>query len=157
LHLTENPYLGRTGRLLFIKIIDNKVYFLNIKNHKSFSSINFIKIMHNNWKEEIKIYNTTEYVKDKRKLNENEIFSLWNKGINAILTFIDDNNEEVSYYPISAGINSNKTKTVDTIKWIKFLNILEEIDKNLCFKCYLRLDTENSIYYIEDESNNILF
>lgn len=160
LHLgvvNENEFSGRTGLLLFIKVINNKVYFLDLKEHGNFSSIDFIKIMHNNWEEEIKLFRVKNFTNIEPKLNEKEVYKLWKVGINAILTFNDTNNIEVAYYPISGGINVNKTPTFDTVKWISLSKSLVDIDQNLNSKCYLRLNTKDKKFYIEDESNNVLY
>jgi len=155
--ISKNKFSKRTNLLLFIKIINNKVYFLDIKEHGNFSSIDFIKIMHNNWEEEIKLFRVKDFTNIEPKLNEKEVYKFWKLGINAILTFNDTNDIEVAYYPIGGGVNINKTSTLDTYKWIGFIKSLADIDINLNSKCYVRFNSQDGTLYIENSNNEILY
>jgi len=155
--INKNDFTCRTGLLLFVKIIDNNVYFLDLKEHGNFSSIDFIKIMHNNWEREIDTYRILDFVDIQPKLNEKEVFEFWKLGSNVILTFIDKNNNEVAYMPIGGGINVTKSSNIATIKWIKFINTLPNIDKKLNSKCFLIFDSTNKRFHIQDLNGNNLY
>ncbi|MAD43155.1 MAG: hypothetical protein CL623_12295 [Arcobacter sp.] len=155
--IRESSFSGRTGLLLFIKIIDNKVYFLDLKEHGNFSSIDFIKIMHNNWSQEIENFKIKDIVDIEPKPTEEEVFQCWKVGLNIALTFIDNKNNEVSYLPLSGGVNLGKSPINATSKWIYLLRTLPEIDNKVNSKCYLRFDYVNKKFHIEDENNDVLY
>lgn len=159
-HLGEKNkknFTSRTGLLLFAKIIDDNVYFLDIKEHGNFSSIDFIKIMHNNWEREIKIYRILDFIYIQPKLNEKEVFEFWKIGTNAVLTFIDKNNNEVAYMPIGGGINLAKSSNIATFKWLNLIRSLPSIDKKLNSKCFLIFDSTNKKFHIQDLNGNNLY
>lgn len=147
----------RTNLLLFIKIISNNVYFLDLKEHGNFSSIDFIKIMHDNWENAIKDFRVTSLVDIEPKFNEKEVFKIWKMGGNAILTFLDNNNNEVAYMPIGGGINLTKSSNIATSQWLNLIRSLPKIDKELKSKCYLRFDSIGNIFHIQNENGKNLF
>lgn len=155
--LDNNDFSERTNLLLFIKIIENNVYFLDIKEHGNFSSIDFTKIMHNNWENAIKEFRIISLVDIEPKLNEKEVYEFWKLGAIAILTFIDKKNKEVAYMPIGGGINLAKSSIIATQKWINFIRYLPSIDKKLNSKCFLIFDSTNKRFHIQDSNRNNLY
>lgn len=155
--LDNNDFSDRTNLLLFIKIIDDNVYFLDIKEHGNFSSIDFTKIMHNNWEDAIKEFRTTSLVDIEPKLNEKEVYEVWKLGAIAILTFIDKKNKEVAYMPIGGGTNLAKSSIIATEKWLKLIRSLPSIDKKLNSKCFLIFDSTNKRFHIQDLNGNNLY
>lgn len=155
--LDNSDFSARTKLLLFIKIIDDNVYFLDIKEHGNFSSIDFTKIMHNNWEDAIKEFRTTSLVDIEPKLNEKEVYEVWKLGAIAILTFIDKKNKEVAYMPIGGGTNIAKSSIKATDKWLKLFRSLPSIDKKLNSKCFLIFDSTNKRFHIQDLNGNNLY
>lgn len=155
--LDNNDFSARTKLLLFIKIINDNVYFLDVKEHGNFSSIDFIKIMHNNWEKEIEIHRIENFVDIEPKYDEKDVFKLWKIGVNAILTFIDKNNNEVAYLPIGGGTTSANTSSVEAFKWIKLMKILNNMNKKLDSKCYLRFAQFNKMFFIQNKNGKNLY
>ncbi|AFI06278.1 hypothetical protein [Helicobacter cetorum] len=85
--------------MLFLKKQDSSVYFLDIKDHQNFSSIDFIKTIHNNWPFLIEKYKIKTGFNIRPILSSDEIFECWKKGLNVSVVFKDRNNLEVAYLP----------------------------------------------------------
>jgi len=173
----QNDFYQRTNNLLFVKVESDSVYFLDIKDHDNFSSIDFLKIIHNNWSHIIKQYKVDNMIDIQPKPNETEIMQLWKIGVQIAVTFTDTNNKEVAYMPIGGGTTINNQSLDNALLLTKinrdccniedFLKknkneiqiIIEnniKIDNNI-IKFYLRFDTENNYFYLTESKSGLAF
>ena len=175
----QNNFYQRTNELLFVKIENDSVYFLEIKEHNNFSSIDFLKIIHNNWSNIIENYMIKDMIDIQPKPNETEIMELWKNGIQIAVTFIDNNYNEVSYLPINGGtnINNQSLSTIFLLTKInrdcynieyfikqhkeEIQNFINENQKNhvhyTSFDFYLRFNSQNNNFYLSENISGLNF
>lgn len=175
----ENNFYQRTNELLFVKIEDNITYFLDIKEHNNFSSIDFLKIIHNNWSNIIEHYLIKDIINIEPKPSESEIMELWKNGIQHAVTFIDNTNKEVSYLPIGGGTNVNN-QSFNNIQLLTRINrdcynIESFIEKNKTelqifikenqkikttynvLNFFLKFNTDNNYFYLHESQSSLNF
>jgi hypothetical protein len=181
LHLcTDMPECkNRKNELLFVKFYQDNVYFLDIKNHRSFASKDFIKIIHNNWPEIIKNYKIENVIDIQPKIKkEEDIFSFWKNGINIFIPIYDKNlKKEVFYTPLSLGINIQGYRIQNVMDLISFRkecdNIKEYLKKykeeihqfilkqtNIKFnilKFVIKIDFDTHLFYLLERNSNLKF
>ena len=169
----------RRNELLFVKFYKNNAYFLDIKDHRSFASRDFIRIIHNNWPEIIIDYKVNGIIDIEPKVEKDEdIFNLWKNGINIFIVVYDENlKQEVFYMPLTLGINMQGYRTQDVMNLISFrkecdnikdyLNkYAQEIQQSILkikkikfntLKFTIRLDLENDLFYLLEKNSNLKF
>lgn len=128
-----NGFFKRTTEVLFIRVTDTSVFFLNILPH-NFSDKDLLRIVHNNWPETIE-----QYLSGFQNLSHNlsnEEVSLARKAGLLILHEIEDG---VVYLPPGGGLSTARTSILASKTsgyYSRTINTLEKHVKNnvLMFK-----------------------
>ena len=119
-----------TKELLFARFEKDVVYLLDIKDHKSFSSKEFLGIIHNNWPKSIEQYRVN-VIDISHNASDEEIFQLWNAGYTVFIKIFDNENKPVIYFPIGGGISTARTATIDSSRLMSILREWRGIEKTL--------------------------
>jgi len=170
---------NRKKELLFVKFYENDVYFIDIKDHNSFSSKELVEIIHNNWSQIIK-YSKVENIIDiqPRIENDKDIFDLWKDGINVFIPVYDKKlQKEVFYTPLSLGINIQGYRINDVFELTNFKRECDNIKKYLdkyskeiqqfilkikkikfnILKFTIKLNFEKKVFYLLEKNSNLIF
>ncbi|MFW2590709.1 hypothetical protein ACN5PC_02175 [Aliarcobacter butzleri] len=106
-HLHTNP-TERTKELLYVKYNENRVYFIDIFNHKNFLDKEIVEILYNNWNDEIEDLNvfSCENNNISEKISNKERYAINKNNVNVPYEIFDKNKDCKVWVSIS-GIMSN--------------------------------------------------
>jgi hypothetical protein len=123
-----NFFMERSDYLLFVKVYDNDVYFIDVQKHKTksiFAKQELLQIFERNWPEMMEPYQLKD-VMSVHKPSDKEIEQL-RKGGAYVLYEV---NGKV-FTPIGGGLTSARTNINHTIKADDLLTILHEAEKEI--------------------------
>jgi hypothetical protein len=148
-HLDEDSKAKEIDELLFVKYNENRVYFIDIFNHKNFLDKEIVEILYNNWNDEIEDLNVfscennniSEKISNKERyaINKNNVnvpYEIFDKNknckvlirISGIMSNGKSNNEYINIMFIKRKINS----FVENIDYFSnyFFKFIQDNDKN---------------------------
>lgn len=103
----KGDFIERTGPLLFVRVDEKNVYFINIYSHGCWSNKQIIKIIHNNWPESIEEFRFN-YEKDTMiKFTDNDYKNMRKYNINVPVEI----GNGVAYMPIGHGYTCSGMST----------------------------------------------
>lgn len=102
LHLGDtvesDGFVTGTGPLLFVRVTDDKIYFIDVMNHGDWNKEQIVKIVHDNWPDTIETY-ALKGVLPGDPISDTERKKLREAGINTFVGL----SEEAVFAPIGGG------------------------------------------------------
>ncbi len=99
-------FIKRTGPLLFARVEDDKVYFINVMPHTdSWTKQEMIKIIHNNWPESIEMYRLKDVIGLEHIPTDDDIKVMRKFGVNSSIEI------EPGIVYMSIGLGQTTAKT----------------------------------------------
>jgi hypothetical protein len=86
--IETDGFVQRTGPLLFARVTNEVVYFINVMQHGDWSQQYSIHILHRNWPESLEDYRLYN-VRGEKNLSDLQISTLWGKSCNFHLEMDD--------------------------------------------------------------------
>lgn len=153
--LEDDGFVKRTKELLFVYRnvhSPNKLYFLDIFNHGDWSKQQTIKILHNNWADDIESHKIKNLIDIQLKPKDEEIKALRKANVNSAVVLQD----KLAYLTLGGGLTMMGTNTESSmfqIQYMKFFNKLEsEIVKEFNVKSeqlHLSISGEKAYIYVD--------
>lgn len=128
LEVNGSGFVNRTGPLLFVRIDEEKAYFINIMPHSnSWTKQEMVKIIHENWPESIEDYRMNGVIGLEHIPSDEDIKQMRKFGIN---TSVEIENGVV-YMPIGGGLTSAKTSVEVTESLIRYNRLLRDLEQHV--------------------------
>lgn len=132
-HLDEDSKAKEINELLFVKYNENRVYFIDIFNHKNFLDKEIVEILYHNWNNEIEDLHIFTYVNNNisEKITNKERYAINKNNVNVPYEIFDKNKNCKVWVSIS-GIMSNGKSNDEYINIMfikrKINSFIENID-----------------------------
>lgn len=132
-HLDEDSKAKEINELLFVKYNENRVYFIDIFNHKNFLDKEIVEILYHNWNDEIEDLHIFTYVNNNisEKITNKERYAINKNNVNVPYEIFDKNKNCKVWVSIS-GIMSNGKSNDEYINIMfikrKINSFIENID-----------------------------
>ena len=132
-HLDEDSKAKEIDELLFVKYNENRVYFIDIFNHKNFLDKEIVEILYHNWNNEIEDLNifNCENNNISEKITNKERYAINKNNVNVPYEIFDKNKNCKVWVSIS-GIMSNGKSNDEYINIMfikrKINSFIENID-----------------------------
>ncbi len=128
----DSGFIKRTGPLLFARVDDDKVYFINVMTHaNSWTKQEMIKIIHVNWPESIESYRLNDVIGLAHVPTDDDIKLMRKFGVNSSVEI----EPGVVYIPIGGGLTSAKTSIEVSMVMIHYNRLIpklqEYVEQNL--------------------------
>lgn len=134
LHLTDiiesDGFVERTDPLLFLKIVNNNVYFIDILEHGNWAAFHLVEVLQNNWPQVLEPFEFKDIKGLSRYVNEKEYKQLRNAGVNTIIKIGE------KYYSVGLGTSTVGYDIQSSMRVNKFLKLLKNLRKFIEDKRY---------------------
>ncbi|MCT7600765.1 hypothetical protein [Aliarcobacter butzleri] len=131
-HLDEDSKAKEIDELLFVKYNENRVYFIDIFNHKNFLDKEIVEILYNNWNDEIEDLHIFTYINNElsNKISNKERYAINKNNVNVPYEIFDKNKNCKVLIRIS-GIMSNGKSQIDYFHIIHLKDKINSFIQNI--------------------------
>ncbi|WKN40526.1 hypothetical protein [Tunicatimonas pelagia] len=99
----QSEFIKRTGPLLYVRFDNDNAYLINVFNHQSWTKLDIIRIIHNNWPDSIEPYRLTDVIGLEYPPTDHDIKELRNAHINSLVEL----DQGIVYIPLGGGLASS--------------------------------------------------
>jgi hypothetical protein len=128
--IEEDGFVTRNGDVLYILFDNENAYLIQVMDHKSFSKLELMRIVHRNWPETISKHRAVGFDSLAYEITDNDVHLSRKEGSNIFIEV-----DGIIYFPTGGGITSSK-KSVSALRHSDFYffrvkNIEKKIKTNL--------------------------
>ncbi len=130
LEQTNSSYIERTGKLLFVFLDENDIYFINIYDHGDWAKKEILKIILNNWPHLLEKYIVNSELSFEFKSDEKAYIDIRNKGGTQFIEIEDTLGHITILNPIGA-IMSSGDSSIDVNYYYYIHDNLKALEKKI--------------------------